>query len=331
MRVLAASGSAAGGRPRRRHDRGPGAGRGRGSDSRRTAGQVRRGWRDRTRPGPALRDLTGAVQLSRADRPVAVARLADLLRLTSDPPFAPRRVRVIGVVTAVPLSDAFLIADGTAGALVQLPEPASPPPPGTSVEVVGLLSVQGPRLLLERASVIPHGPGDAPPPRGRGRGVGQGRLGWPARPARRPPGGGPRAGRPDAPDGPVRAGGLQRHGPGGLAGRAVPAPRGRPADRGDDRSAPGVSAGGRLRPGRPVGRRRGGPASAAGRRVLDAPAPPWPRRPWPGCASWSPSGSAPSATKSAARPSRSAGSSNTRRRWRRATAICSRAPATPSG
>ena len=99
------------------------------------------------------------------NEPVAVARLADLLRLTSNPPSAPRRVRVNGVVTAVPAPNALLIADGTSGAMVELTEPApSRWSPGMAVEVVGLLRVQGPRLLLDRANVTPGGPGGATPP-----------------------------------------------------------------------------------------------------------------------------------------------------------------------
>ncbi|HET6572587.1 MAG TPA: ATP-binding protein, partial [Fimbriiglobus sp.] len=97
--------------------------------------------------------------------PVAVARLADLRRFVPDRPVAPRLVRVAGVVTAAPAADTLLVQDDTAGAVVRLTAPASSPPPGTRVELVGLLDVRGPRLVLDRATVTRTSPGSEPEPK----------------------------------------------------------------------------------------------------------------------------------------------------------------------
>jgi signal transduction histidine kinase/CheY-like chemotaxis protein len=87
-----------------------------------------------------------------------------LLRYSPDPHPGARRVRVAGTVTGTGPRTAFYIQDATAPACVVAETPAVVTP-GTKVEVVGTLVVQGAALRLEGATVRVVGSEPPPAPR----------------------------------------------------------------------------------------------------------------------------------------------------------------------
>jgi len=99
-----------------------------------------------------------------ADGIDAPPRMIDhLLRFAPQPYPGTRRVKIAGVVTAVPLHNLLIVQDSSGGVAVWTDNPTGLPI-GATVEAYGLLRVNGHRLSLSEARVKRGGDRELPPP-----------------------------------------------------------------------------------------------------------------------------------------------------------------------
>jgi two-component system, cell cycle sensor histidine kinase and response regulator CckA len=96
--------------------------------------------------------------------PEAPSRMIDhFLRFSPHPHPGARRVKVAGVVTAMPLPGVVIIQDASGGATLWVDQSRGEVVVGASVEAYGMLRIDGHRIGLTRSTVTVVGPAALPP------------------------------------------------------------------------------------------------------------------------------------------------------------------------